>query len=159
MKLKHWAVALLVLIANPTVSPASSGRAQTPPTIPPGFQVTLYSSIGGNATSLAFGPDTRNLSRTRLYVARFSDGTVVTVDDQGGVGSPPTIFASGFRRPLGVVVAADGTLFVADSEARRDGVFGNRPYGRVWRGAGTTGERDGGVKEDGLQEIPHRPPH
>ena len=155
MKLKHWAVALLVLIANPTVSTASSGRAQTPPTIPPGFQVTLYSSIGGNATSLAFGPDTRNLSRTRLYVARFSDGTVVTVDDQGGVGSPPTIFASGFRRPLGVVVAADGTLFVADSEARRDGVFGNRPYGRVWRVRDTNGDGVGDLKQVVLKDLPN----
>lgn len=52
--------------------------------------------------------------------------------DLGGVGSPSRTFADGFNAPLGVVVDADGRVFVSDSETR-DGPFGTRAYGSVWR--------------------------
>src|SRR5688572_28468350 len=135
------ALASLLVVSNLVVSLGSSTRAENFSTVPPGFTVITYAAAGGNATSLAFGPDTRNLSQTRLYVARFSDGSIVAIDDQAGVGSAPMVFATGFRNPLGVLVAADGTVFVADSEARRNGVFGNRPYGRVWRVRDTNAHR------------------
>jgi glucose/arabinose dehydrogenase len=149
------ALASLLVVSNLVVSLGSSTRAENFSTVPPGFTVITYAAAGGNATSLAFGPDTRNLSQTRLYVARFSDGSIVAIDDQAGVGSAPMVFATGFRNPLGVLVAADGTVFVADSEARRNGVFGNRPYGRVWRVRDTNADGVGDLKQIVLKDLPN----
>jgi glucose/arabinose dehydrogenase len=154
MKKRFPALASLLIVANVAVSLGSSTRAETSSTVPPGFTVITYATAGGNATSLAFGPDTRNLSQTRLYVARFSDGTIVAIDDQAGVG-PPAVFATGFRNPLGILVAADGTVFVADSEARRNGALGNRPYGRVWRVRDTNADGVGDLKQIVLNDLPN----
>jgi glucose/arabinose dehydrogenase len=150
-RLSTWV--LLLSASNVGVSLDSSIRADT--SVPPGFTVIAYGTVGGNATSLAFGPDTRNLSQTRLYVARFTDGNIVAIDDQAGVGSAPSVFATGFRNPLGVLVAADGAVFVADSEARRDGAFGNRPYGRVWRVRDTDADGVGDLKQIVLKDLPN----
>jgi len=144
-----------LVLATLTASVARSSSGLPPPTVPPGFSASLYATAGGNVTSLAFGPDTRDLSRTRLYVARFTDGAVVTIDDQSGTGGPPMVFATGFRRPLGIVVASDGTVYVADSEATRAGVFGARTYGRVWRVRDTDGDGVGDLKQIALRDLPN----
>ena len=126
-----------VLLASATlVSPVRSepgNRAALPPT-DPGFYVVPYAATGGTPSSLAFGPDTREGSKgQRLYVADNAGGTVLVIDDVSGAGSPPEVFAEGFGGPLGVVASADGSLYVADSENAREGPFGFRSYGRVWR--------------------------
>ena len=91
-------------------------------------------------TSLDVGPDTRDgASGSRLYATSFTGGEVLAFDDIAGAGAPPATFASGFQRPLGVLAAPDGTLYVSDADASRPGPFGERPYGRVWRGATSTG--------------------
>ena len=147
------AVFALVLSASAYSQPTG---AQTTPTAPPGFAVSPYASVGGSATSLAFGPDTRNLSAPRrLYVTNFSTGEVLAIDDAGEAGGPPVVFASGFRNPLGVVVASNGTVFVSDSEAERNGPFGNRPYGRVWRVRDTNGDGVADVKKIVLRNLPN----
>lgn len=74
------ALVALMTVANLAISIDSQSHAQSPPAVPVGFAVTPYAAVGGLTTSLAFGPDTRNMSRTRLYVARFSDGQVVAID-------------------------------------------------------------------------------
>jgi glucose/arabinose dehydrogenase len=145
---------LLVVGVNLIVGEPVPGRAERSISVPPGFEVTRYATVGGNATSLQFGPDTRDPSKRRLYVARLTDSSVVAIDDQGGVGSPPTIFASGFRRPLGLVVAGDGTVYVSDSEATRNGVFGTRPYGRVWRVRDTNADGVADQKQVVLKDLP-----
>jgi glucose/arabinose dehydrogenase len=158
--MKRFAAFLsLLVLANLAVSVALPSRAQTPPSVPVGFAVTHYATAGGLTTSLAFGPDTRNLARARLYVARFSDGQVVTIDDNSGVGSGPFPFATGFRNPLGVLVASDGTVYVSDAEAERAGPFGTRQYGRVWRLRDTNSDGDamdaGDIKEIVLKDLPN----
>ena len=153
------ALASLMTVANLAVSVTSPSHAQSPPSVPVGFAVTHYAAVGGLTTSLAFGPDTRNLSRTRLYVARFSDSQVVVIDDTSGLGSAPTVFATGFRNPLGVLVASDGTVYVSDAEAARAGPFGTRQYGRVWRLRDTNSDGDatdvGDVKQVVLKDLPN----
>ena len=123
--------------------------------VPAGFAVTSYATAGGAVTSITFGPDTRDLTANRLYVADFLGGRVLAIDDVGGVGSPPAVFATGFRSPLGVVVADDGTVFVADAEAERNGPFGERPYGRVWRLRDTNGDGVADVKAVVLKDLPN----
>jgi glucose/arabinose dehydrogenase len=147
--------ALLVIAGSLIVGETLPGNAGSSISVPPGFEATRYATSGGNATSLQFGPDTRDLSKRRLYVARLTDGAVVTIDDQGGAGSPPSVFATGFRRPLGLVVAGDGTVYVADSEATRDGVFGRRPYGRVWRVRDNDADGVADLKQVVLKDLPN----
>lgn len=166
MESAHWevgmirnarvgSIAALLLVLGASVYPWPAG-AQSTPTAPVGFAVSPYASIGGAATSLAFGPDTRNLSGPhRLYVTNFSDGEVVAIDDTGNTGGPPVVFASGFSSPLGVVVASNGTVFVSDSTGPRDGPFGNRPYGRVWRVRDTNGDGVADVKKVVLRNLPN----
>ena len=113
--------------------PISTNAAQS--LLPePGFTVVTYAQTGGTPSSLAFGKDTREgADGQRLYVTDNAGGTVLAIDDVGGVGEPPAVFADGFRGPLGVVAAADGSIYVADAEGAREGPFGFRSYGRVWR--------------------------
>jgi glucose/arabinose dehydrogenase len=90
----------------------------------PGFVVTTFAETQGTPTSLAFDP-----SGTTLYVTDSTNGTVLAIDPTGIA----TTFAEGFRSPLGVTVGRDGSVYVADAEAAREGPFGLRSYGRVWR--------------------------
>jgi glucose/arabinose dehydrogenase len=71
---------------------ATSGRtlAQTGPSVPAGFHVSVYASGLTNPTALAVGPD------GRLYVAQ-QDGTILAT---GGGGS--AVIASGLGVPLGL---------------------------------------------------------
>lgn len=112
--------------------------------LPPGFAVSVFAETEGVATSLAWGPDTRKgaaKGAARLYVTDWFNNEVVVFDDLGGIGTPSEIFAEGFRSPLGVVAGPDGAVYVADAEGTRDGPFGLRVYGRVWRVRDT--DRDG----------------
>lgn len=121
----------LFLVASLVALPASAVNAPVP--TEPGFVVTPYASTGGTPSSLAFGRDTREGENgQRLYVADNASGNILVIDDLGGVGSQPTVFAEGFDGPLGVIAAKDGSLYVSDSETARKGPFGFRPYGRVW---------------------------
>lgn len=137
MGLRRAVPVLLVLLTTGAGVPTSAkvpGAPGAPGAVPlePGFVVTPYAAIGGTPSSLAFGPDTRKGAEPdarRLYVADSSGGTIVALDGPGA----PNIFADGFRQPLGVLVSEDGSVFVADSEPAREGPFGFRPYGRVWR--------------------------
>ncbi|MDQ3957133.1 MAG: PQQ-dependent sugar dehydrogenase, partial [Actinomycetota bacterium] len=120
----------------------------------PGFVVTPFSATGGVPTSLAFGPDTAEGAvdgDVVLYVTDFTNGTVLTVDEFG----THAVFADGFRSPLGVVAGADGSVYVADAEAAREGPFGLRSYGRVWRVRDTDGNGVGDQKNVVLKDLPN----
>ena len=123
-----------LLIAVAASAPASSTATASLPLPEPGFTVVTYASTGGAPSSLTFGRDTRDgETGKRLYVTDNIGGTVLVIDDLGGIGSESQVFAEGFRGPLGVVAAKDGSIYVADAEQAREGPFGFRPYGRVWR--------------------------
>ncbi|MGH2756911.1 MAG: hypothetical protein ACRDI3_03895, partial [Actinomycetota bacterium] len=127
-------VAGISLLATLASSAPAAPSAALPKSQEPGFYVHPYAVTGGTPSSLAFGPDTRKgEDGRRLYVTDNAGGTVLVIDDLGGVGSAPEVFAEGFNGPLGVLPATDGSVFVADAEPAREGPFGFRSYGRVWR--------------------------
>jgi glucose/arabinose dehydrogenase len=132
--------------------PASSMPARLPE---PGFEVTPFAATGGTPSSLAWGPDTREGDGERLYVTDNAGGTLLVIDDVGGVGSQPAVFADGFRSPLGVVAAPDGSVYVADAEAGREGPFGFRSYGRVWRVIDADGDGVGDKKYVVVKDLPN----
>ena len=130
---RHATVVLGALSMLVGSVPVSTNAARS--TLPePGFAVLTYAQTGGTPSSLAFGKDTRDgADGQRLYVTDNAGGTVLAIDDVGGAGGQPDVFAEGFRGPLGVVAAKDGSVYVADAEEAREGPFGFRSYGRVWR--------------------------
>lgn len=133
-RLRRKAISPIVTLFTLLPIAPSAGERSLPDLQEPGFTVMSYAQTGGTPTSLTFGEDTREgLNGQRLYVTDTSAGRVLAIDDVGGVGSAPQVFAAGFRSPLGVVAARDGSLYVADAEVSRQGPFGFRPYGRVWR--------------------------
>ena len=145
----------LLVPASLTGSAGANDREDPLPRVPPGFVVHPYAAIAGTPTSLDFGPGPGG--DLRLYVADNTGGTILSIEDPGHTfaGLPPVTFASGFGGPLGVLVAADGTVFVADSEGPRAGPFGTRTYGRVWRVKDTTGDGVADVKEVVLKDLPN----
>ena len=137
-------------------APAASSLAANLPDVQVGFTVTSYASTGGTPSSLAFGKDTREGEKgRRLYVMDNSGGDLLVIDDVGGVGSAPQVFADGFRSPLGVVAARDGSVYVADAEAGREGPFGFRTYGRVWRVIDKDGDGVADRKYVVLKDLPN----
>ena len=133
-------------------------RGDPLPRVPLGFAVQPYVQIPGAATSLAFGPDTRDGMGSRLYVTNFVLGQVLAIDDPAGTGAAGaqvSVFADGFRNPLGVVAGKDGAVYVADAEAERAGPFGTRSYGRVWRVKDTNADGTGDLKEILLKDLPN----
>jgi glucose/arabinose dehydrogenase len=147
------------LLAATLLPGALAGSSPAAPSIDPpepGFTVTKYAVTGGTPSSLAFGPDTRTGNEgSRLYVTDNAGGTLLVIDDMGGVGSQPQVFADGFRGPLGVLAAPDGSVFVADAEAAREGPFGFRSYGRVWRVFDKDGDGVGDKKYVVLKDLPN----
>ena len=140
------------LVASFLVGSAFAAPADIPPE--PGFVVTSYATTQGTPTSLAFGPDTRTDAAddaVRLYVTEGTGGALLAIDGPGQV----TTFATGFRSPLGVVAAPNGDLYVADAEAAREGPFGFRPYGRVWRVRDTDGDGIGDQQKVVLADLPN----
>ena len=112
----------------------------------PGFVVTPFSMTQGTPTSLAFAPDD-----SVLYVTDSTGGTVLSIDPTGVA----TTFAEGFRSPLGVLAGPDGSVYVADAEAAREGPFGLRSYGRVWRVLDTNGDGTADEKYVVLKDLPN----
>lgn len=146
-------VGALSLVALSLPSATDAARLRLPE---PGFTVVTYSQTGGTPSSLAFGKDTREgMKGRRLYVADNAGGSILVIDDVGGLGSPPEVFADGFRGPLGVVAAKDGSVYVADAEEAREGPFGFRSYGRVWRVIDKDGDGIGDKKYVVLKDLPN----
>lgn len=127
-------IAVVAFALPALVGSSSAALPRLPVPLEPGFTITPFAVTGGTPSSLTFGPDTREgEDGQRLYVADNAGGRVLVIDDLGGVGSAPEVFAEGFDGPLGVVAGKDGSLYVADAEPAREGPYGFRSYGRVWR--------------------------
>ena len=151
-----WAVLVVCAVGIATAAPVLGDQRALPRPLEPGFYVIAYAVTGGTPSSLTFGSDTRDgASGDRLYVADNSGGNIVVIDDNAGVGSPPQVFAEGFRGPLGVVARSDGSLYVADAEASRDGPFGVRTYGRVTRLFDTDGDGVADKRQVVLKDLPN----
>ena len=134
------AAALGVLAASANASPSDVAPE-------PGFVVTAFAHTQGTATSLAFGSGDAPI----LYVTDSTTGNVLALDANG----LSTTFAEGFRTPLGVVVGPDGSVYVADAEAAREGPFGLRNYGRVWRLRDTDGDLVADKRNVVLKDLPN----
>ena len=148
-------VAGVSLVALTTAAPAAPGT-DLPKPLEPGFYVHPYAVTGGAPSSLAFGPDTRDSEDgQRLYVTDNIGGTVLVIDDLGGVGSTPEVFADGFDGPLGVLAVKDGSLYVADAESAREGPYGFRSYGRVWHVIDKDKDGVGETKYVVLKDLPN----
>lgn len=143
-----------LLLPTPAGAPASALAFSGAPE--PGFEIRPFAATGGTPASLAFGPDTRSGNEgERLYVVDNAGGTLLAIDDMGGVGSAPEVFADGFRSPLGVLGAPDGSVYVADAETAREGPFGFRSYGRVWRVIDGNGDGVADKKYVVLKDLPN----
>ncbi len=140
---------LLASLAVAATCLAATTGAAAPPkrsVVQPGFVVTPFAQTQGTATSLAFSPDAET-----LYVTDSVGGTVLAIDPMGIVET----FATGFRSPLGVVAGRDGSVYVADAEAAREGPYGVRSYGRVWRVRDTDGDGIGDKQRVVLKDLPN----
>ena len=126
---------------------ASAGAAPHHAAPEPGFVVTPFAATEGTPTSLAFGPGEQPV----LYVTDSTSGSVLVVDSNGLV----TTFAEGLRTPLGVLVGKDGSVYVADVEAARQGPFGLRSYGRVSRLRDTDGDGVADKRNVVLKDLPN----
>lgn len=149
---RRIALAVVALLGS-AVAP---GYGSAP--LPPGFTVTIFTETEGVPTSLAFGRDTREGAERdaqRLYVTDFAGNRVLVFDDVGGVAGRGIPFATGFRSPLGVVAGPDGTVYVADAEATREGPYGLRVYGRVWRVRDTDGDGVADKQEVVIKDLPN----
>lgn len=139
---------LLAAVAAATVLLAASVSASPPrELLQPGFAVTPFAHTQGTPTSLAFGPG----ETPHLYVTDGTDGTVLAIDPTGIA----TTFAEGFRTPLGVIVGPDGSVYVSDVEAAREGPYGLRGYGRVWRLRDTDGDDVADKRNVVLKDLPN----
>lgn len=148
--------ASLTLLASASLPAFSASVDDVPRPLEPGFVVTPYATTGGTPSSLAFGRDTRDGEKgQRLYVTDNAGGNVLVIDDLGGVGSQPEVFAEGFDGPLGVIGAKDGSVYVADAEPAREGPFGFRSYGRVWRVRDKNGDGIADDKYVVLKDLPN----
>ena len=121
------------------------GSLPLPSVEPPGFSVA-----GGPAV---LTPTAVEATPDALFVTSWVQGTVYRIPllDDGVLGAPEA-FATGFTNPLGVAVAPDGTLFVADSHASaRDD---RTTAGRVWRMPASGGDA-GSVGVIVVDELPN----
>lgn len=151
----HLVVAM-ALLGSLLGAPAGGASTSTPRALEPGFYVVPYAVSGGTPSSLDFGPDTRKGEKgERLYVTDNASGDLLVIDDTSGIGSTPAVFASGFDGPLGVLAAGDGSVYVADAEPAREGPFGFRPYGRVWKVLDRDGDGVGEEKHIVLKDLPN----
>lgn len=126
---------------------ATAGAAPNDAAPEPGFVVTPFAATQGTPTSLAFGPG----ETPALYVTDGTTGNVLVVDANGVV----TTFAEGFRTPLGVVAGRDGSVYVSDVESARQGPYGLRGYGRVWRLRDTDGDGVADKRNVVVKDLPN----
>ncbi|HEU4480676.1 MAG TPA: hypothetical protein VFS18_02220 [Actinomycetota bacterium] len=148
---KTWWGVLAALAALTVAIAPSKGRAAD---VEPGFVVTPFAATGGTPTSLAFGPDTTEDAEKgaeRLYVTDGTAGTILSFDALGRA----TTFAEGFRSPLGVLAARDGSVYVSDVTPAEEGPFGLRSYGRVWRIRDIDGDGVGDKRNVVLKDLPN----
>ncbi|MDQ3982208.1 MAG: hypothetical protein M3271_05950 [Actinomycetota bacterium] len=143
------AAATVCLAAATNAAPTAASTAPEP-----GFVVTPFAQTQGTPTSLAFGPDTSDAAppdANVLYVTDSTGGSVLALGPTGIIRT----FAEGFRSPLGVVAGPDGSVYVADAEAAREGPFGLRSYGRVTRLRDT--DADGAADKSNvvLKDLPN----
>jgi glucose/arabinose dehydrogenase len=139
-------LASLALAATCLAASAPDAAPAPREILPPGFVVTPFAQTGGTPTSLAFSPDGET-----LYVADGTGGTVLAIDATGIV----TTFAKDLRAPLGVVAGRDGSVYVADAEAAREGPFGLRNYGRVSRLHDTDADGAADKRRVVLKDLPN----
>ena len=130
--------ALSIALSTMAAPPASS--SDFPPqvtralTVPAGFGVNLFANLPALPTSLAWGADSRDAAKQALYfsvvddptgIARGSEGSIMVVDDLGGVGAAPRFFhrakdnpvGGGIDQPTGVQVGPDGTVYVSENHS------------------------------------------
>ncbi|HEV2757517.1 MAG TPA: PQQ-dependent sugar dehydrogenase [Actinomycetota bacterium] len=138
--LASLALAATCLAATATAAPADRKILQ------PGFVLTPFAETQGTPTSLAFSPDGQT-----LYVTDSTGGSVLAIDTTGLV----TTFATDLRSPLGVVAGDDGSVYVADAEAAREGPYGLRSYGRVWRLRDTDDDGAADKRRVVLKDLPN----
>ncbi|HEX2058871.1 MAG TPA: hypothetical protein VHI71_10950 [Actinomycetota bacterium] len=139
---------LLATVAAAMGLLAATANAEPNHALPePGFAVTAFAHTGGTPTSLAFGSgDDQN-----LYVTDGTNGTVLAIAPTGIA----TTFAEGLRTPLGIVVARNGSVYVADVEPAREGPFGFRSYGRVLRLRDTDADGVADKRNVVLKDLPN----
>ena len=138
--LASLALAATCLAATATAAPADRKILQ------PGFVLTPFAETQGTPTSLAFSPDGQT-----LYVTDSTGGSVLAIDTTGLV----TTFATDLRSPLGVVAGDDGSVYVADAAAAREGPYGLRSYGRVWRLRDTDDDGAADKRRVVLKDLPN----
>jgi len=103
-------------------------------TLPGGIAPPVTPAPGAGALGLSGAvptPTSVEVFKGNVYATSYATGNVFRLPIlQEGLLGPATPYASGFTNPLGVVLAPDGTLFVADSHpsARSD----RTTAGRVW---------------------------
>ncbi|HVM28276.1 MAG TPA: hypothetical protein VM433_11495 [Mycobacteriales bacterium] len=109
--------ALTATVASSNAADPVSTQVLRGVTVPVGFGVTVFAELPGLPTSLTHGPD----GRVYLTVMdpSFTRGTVVAVDDLGGIGGTQQTVATGFTRPLGITFGPDGALYVSDTADNR----------------------------------------
>lgn len=105
--------------------------------LPPGFSISLYAKMNGNARMMAFSPD------GLLFASEMSGGRVARVRENNGVGERTT-WADGLRQPHGLAFYETGGqiyLYVAETN-------------RLIRYKYTPGQEKAGNPEVIVPEIP-----
>ena len=121
--LHPWMKGALQILADGTL-PADPPPIEVPD---PGDVEGVVALPGGIVPT----PTAIHATETHLYAVSYAQGAVVRMPflADGVLGAPETV-AEGFTNPLGVTVADDGTVFVADSHAGGE-PYGGRTVGRV----------------------------
>lgn len=163
------------LFSSPVLTNGQTAPVQGAEKLPPGnypFYCSIHAQMAGllavgvavpsdplpavpDALTVASVPTPTSIDAHdgQLYVASYAAGAVFRLPLlAGGVPGPATAHVTGLTSPLGVVVADDGTTFVADSHPAA--TPGRTTAGRVWAvppGGGEVGE----VGQIVVDELPN----